>query len=256
MPLVTLNSIQYYYDTNVPTLEKPRQRILFVHGAGGSHRHWRLQLAHLSKEYQAIAVDLPGHDLSEGNPFNRVAEYSRFIKDFVDCLLDVPFILVGHSMGGAIAMDFALKNSHRLAGLVLVGTGSRLRVMPQLLESFKKNKFFAGLEQFLYSPDSSADMFSRAKKELESVPPSVFFADFTACDNFNVGDRLGEITAPTLIISGEKDVMTPVKFGQLLFDQIPGAQISVIPKAGHMMMMERPREFNRVVEAFVKGLIE
>lgn len=253
MPFVTMNSAKYHYEANMPPGE-PRQAILFVHGAGGSHQHWRFQLSSLGVENLSIAVDLPEHGLSGGKALDSISGYSRFIEDFADRLLGTPFILAGHSMGGAIAMDFALNNPDRLAGLILVGTGSRLRVMPQLLEAFKNGKVFTDLVRFAYGPDTPEELLSLARQEMENVHPTVSYADFTACDNFNIDDDLDRINVPTLVIAAGNDVMTPVKYGKRLTEKIPGAKMAVISGAGHMMMLEQPEQFNTTVAEFVRSL--
>lgn len=253
MPFVTVNSLPCHYQRSTPATEGLQQAVLFVHGAGGSHQHWRFQLAHLGKDCLVMAVDLPGHGLSEGHALDRIEAYSKFIKDFSDIVMDLPFFLVGHSMGGAIAMDFAFNHPERLAGLILVGTGSRLRVMPKLLETYKNNEYFTGLENFMYSTDTHPTTLQQAKEELERVHPSVFYADFTACNLFDATDRLEKIQVPTLVIAADKDVMTPIKYSQGLVDKIPNSKLTIIPGAGHMMMLERPKEFNQAILSFAES---
>lgn len=253
MPYITMNSAQYHYEASIPTGE-PRQAILFVHGAGGSHRHWRFQLSPLGEENLVMALDLPGHGLSQGKAMDDISGYSKFIEDFAERLLGTPFILAGHSMGGAIAMDFALHNPGRLAGLILVGTGSRLRVMPQLLETLKNGQVFTDLVRFAYGPETSEELLALAIEEMGSVHPSVSYADFTACDKFDIDHNLDRLNVPSLVIAADRDVLTPVKYGKHLSDKIPGAKMAVIPGAGHMMMLERPGLFNNIVAEFVSSL--
>ncbi len=106
--------------------------IVFIHGSGDSARIWRLQVEELSKDYQVSAIDLPGHgQRPDSLPIEvTVLDYARAVHDIIrdELRLDQP-IIVGHSLGGAIALTMALEYGSELGGLILVGTGSRLRVL-------------------------------------------------------------------------------------------------------------------------------
>ncbi|GBF34953.1 alpha/beta hydrolase fold [Desulfocucumis palustris] len=251
MPYVTMRGEKYHYGAGLPSPGNPKQAIIFVHGAGGSHRHWSEQVAELGKKYLVIAPDLPGHGLSGGAPLDSISAYSAFIRELAEILLGIPFYLAGHSMGGAVALDYVLNNPGRLAGLILIGTGSRLRVKQELLETFKNGNIPEGMENFLYSKDTPGNMLDAAARELKSVAPEVFYKDFLACDNFNVDTLLDDINVPTLVVSSAQDVMTPVKYGRRLADGIRKAEFKIIDGAGHMMMLEQPAGLNKAIAEFI-----
>jgi pimeloyl-ACP methyl ester carboxylesterase len=107
--------------------------LLFIHGAGGNHKIWEYQTKHFNN---AIAVDLPGHGFGEGK--RTIKEYVEYVKRFCDERGFKNIVIIGHSMGGAIAQEFALTYPEYLKALVLVGTGAKLRVSPVIFEAIRK----------------------------------------------------------------------------------------------------------------------
>jgi pimeloyl-ACP methyl ester carboxylesterase len=137
--------------------------------------------------------------------------------------------------------------------LVLVGTGARLRVLPSLLEGLLQD-FGSTVEMMLgwaYCSGCPPELVQLGRKEWLENEPSVVHGDFAACDNFDVMGRLGEINCPTLVLCGEDDRLTPPKYAQYLQDSIPGASLTILPHAGHMVMLERPELVNQAIEEFL-----
>lgn len=256
LPFLTIGGINYHYSAKTPGEGEAKQAVLFVHGAGGSHLRWAHQVAQLGREYLAMAVDLPGHGMSGGLPSDQIARYREFIHSFSERLMGFPFFLAGHSMGGAVALDFALNYPERLAGLILLGTGSRLRVQPAILEAFKSGNPPESMPVFMYRPGTPEAVLKAAGEEIKRTDPSVFYSDFMACDQFDVSGRLGEISVPALILTGDKDALTPVKYGKFLADNIKDAQFEIIEDAGHMIMLEQPGAVNSAVKKFIEKYCE
>ncbi|WP_242826102.1 alpha/beta fold hydrolase [Desulfurispora thermophila] len=242
---------KYHYTAVVPPEEQARGVIIFVHGAGGNHRHWLHQVAHVGRHLLAFAVDLPGHGFSEGQAYSSISEYSEFVYQFARRVTAMPFFLAGHSMGGAIALDLAVKYQDMLQGLILIGTGAKLKVLPELLQTFGNGRHHPVLLEYLYARNVSSEIKSMAEKEYYGTSPDIFFHDFCACDSFDIRDRLNVIEVPALILSGEHDVMTPVKYGDYLAQRISNSRHLVIPTAGHMLMLENPAAVNTAIIDFV-----
>ncbi len=254
MPFIDMQRKRYYYEAKLPADQDPKHIIVFIHGAGGSHMHWTYQLESLGKEHLAIAVDLPGHGQSQGNSADMISEYVDFLHTFSEHLIGSPFILAGHSMGGAIAQEFAHSFPEKLSGLVLAGTGARLKVLPAIIKTFAEGNVFRELVNYLYGKNAPEHLLDITRKDMETVSPKVFFNDFTACNKFDMLDKLTEIKTKTLIISAGEDSLTPVKYGKYLANRILYSEMHMIKQAGHMMMLEQPQQFNKLISNFLAGI--
>jgi pimeloyl-ACP methyl ester carboxylesterase len=154
-------------------------------------------------------------------------------------------------MGGAIGVSLALDAPDRVVGLVLVGTGARLRVHPMLLDATRPGSGAAdtltALMSSWYAPEASPRMRELAAQSLASMDTAVLHGDFVACDAFDVMNRLDAIDRPALVFVGEDDQMTPVKYGRYLADHLARCQLEIVPGAGHMVMLEQPAAVERTL---------
>jgi len=231
--------------------------LILIHGAGGSHLHWPAALRRMPGA-TVYAVDLPGHGRSEGPGREHIEDYVADIVRFMDAVGVSRGVLVGHSMGGAIAQMTALMAPERVAGLVLVGTGARLRVAPALLDGILQDArgALALITEWAWGPEADPAMVARGRQMMARVNPRVVWGDFAACDRFDIRERVGEITAPTLVITGSEDRMTPPKFGQWLAERIPGARFVLVKGAGHMVMLEKPDQVASAVREWLKAVAQ
>lgn len=229
--------------------------LVLVHGAGGSHATWTRQLEGLADCARVIAIDLPGHGASEGDGCRSVGDYAAVVREFL-VALGGPVVLGGHSMGGAITQTLALAAPADLRGVVLVGTGARLRVFPKLFELMARD-YAEGVE-FLnghaWSPSADAALPAAGRRALLETRATVTVGDFTACDGFDAMAAVAAIRLPALVIAGEDDRLTPPKYAEFLAASIPGARLVRIARAGHYLPLERPDEVNRAIGDFLAGL--
>lgn len=230
--------------------------MVFIHGAAGSHLHWGLQVRALGDVTRAVALDLPGHGRSDPPGRNSIEAYRDVILGLLDALGFERAVIVGHSMGGAIAQTLALSHPDRVAGLGLVGTGARLRVLPAILDGVLNDfDHIAGLvTEYSYAPGLDPEFRQRAEEEFRTCPPLVTHGDFSACDQFDIMPRIAEIRAPTLVICGREDRMTPVKYSVYLAKNIPHAYLVLIDNAGHSVMIEQPDVTSQALMDFVEFL--
>ena len=200
----------------------------------------------------AVALDLPGHGRSQPPGRNTIDGYRDVVLGLLDALGFDRAVIVGHSMGGGIAQTLALSHPDRVAGLGLVGTGTRLRVLPAILEGVLSDFDTTArlVVENSYAPTLDAAIRERAVTEFRACPPTVTHGDFTACDKFDIMPRLAEIRAPTLVICGREDRMTPVKSSEFLASKIPHTRLRLIEGAGHSVMIEKADEVNRALMAF------
>ncbi|MGQ9624182.1 MAG: alpha/beta fold hydrolase [Candidatus Bathycorpusculaceae bacterium] len=225
--------------------------LLFIHGAGGNHTIWEHQTRHFNN---AIAIDLPGHRLGEGR--RTIEEYVEEVKRFCEERELKNIVMIGHSMGGAIAQKFSLNHTEHLRALVLVGTGARLRVAPIIFQTIKKDygQLMELMKKFAFSDKTAMEVKNKVAEEMRKIKPEVLYGDFEACDKFDVMEKLDGIKVPTLIICGKDDQLTPVKYSEYLKVNIPDSRLEVLADAGHMVMLEKPKEFNEILEKFIKEL--
>ena len=259
MPYVTVAGERLFYALFEGDPSR-KHNLLLVHGAGGDHIHWSAELRRLPG-VNVYALDLPGHGRSAGRGRTSVEDYADSVDLFVQALGLKRSSVVGHSMGGAVAQILALNQSSWLVSVVLVGTGARLRVHPLILEGLQPSASHADFERtvdtickWAYGPATSEQMLRKGRQQLSSVDRTVIYADYVACDRFDVMDRVRHISLPTLIVTGSADRMTPSKYGQYLHDQIPGAQWVDILDGGHMMAVEKPVEVSQAVARFLEAL--
>lgn len=224
--------------------------VLFVHGAGGSCHTWSMQLKAEIENCCLMALDLPGHARSEGKGASSVQEYRDFIYEFCKALGLKKIVLAGHSMGGAITQSFALNYPDLLKGIILVGTGARLRVADTVLENAKKG---INLLEYAYSPNTSEELITAAEKEFGLTEPGVRYNDYLACDKFDLMQEIQKIKTKALIICGEEDHLTPLKYSKYLQEKIQGSELKLFPNAGHMVMWEQSKQVNASIASFLKA---
>lgn len=253
MPIIRIGEkrISYWIRRN-GRLEE-RETILFIHGAGGGQFTWSYQKGFFKKEFNPIIIELPGHGESGREGEEEIGRYAEHVYAFLKAMGLGKVFLVGHSMGGAIVQTLALAHPEAIEGIVLVATGARLRVFPMILEGIRDHfeQIVQKITQFVYSQKAPPELIERSVYELMKCPPEVLYGDFLACDRFDLMNEVEKIDLPTLVISGNDDELTPVKYSQFLHHRIKRSKLEILPNAGHMVMMESPKSFNEKVREFI-----
>jgi len=234
--------------------------VLMIHGAGQSISTWvyQLDLFRNHPNFNLITLDFPGHGGSEGEGFHSVREYKDFVMEFVDHLNLKDIILVGHSMGGGVVMLIALEHPEILKACVLTATGAKLSVAEQTLDTVRDNYgMFCDISpDRMFAEDSPQELKQEFKKGLLQTGPEVCYWDLAACNEFDILNDVQKISMPTLIISADKDILTPVKYGEYLHQRIYGSQFHIMKESGHFMMQEQAEEFNDILFQFLNDIIE
>jgi pimeloyl-ACP methyl ester carboxylesterase len=252
MPTVAVDGLSVHYEIG-GTGAVP---LVLVHGSGGSTAVWRSQVDGLEDLACVVTLDLPGHGRSTGPGIESIASAASVVRRVVDDVGADRVVIGGHSMGGAVAQEFALSFPDRTAGLVLVGTGARLRVMPKIFALIDADWLAAVrfITDAAVARGADAGVRSSVHEVTLRTPAPVVRGDFAACNGFDVMDRLADIHAPTLVICGAEDELTPLRYAEYLRTRIAGAELAVVPGAGHYVQLERPDAVTAANAAFLRRL--
>lgn len=239
--------------------DESRPALVLLHGAGGTHLYWPPEIRRLPG-YAVYAPDLPGHGKSPGQGGDSIGFYVRSVYDWMRAVNLEKAVFAGHSMGSAIALTLALEFPEAVVGLVLLGAGARLRVHPQILEnSAREDTYLTAVEivnNWAFSDQAPARLVELAARRMAETPARVLHGDFLACNEFDVMDRIEGIGQPTLVMVGSEDRLSPERYARYLAAKIPSARLEILPGAGHMLMLEQPKQVAEMVKGFLDRIQE
>jgi pimeloyl-ACP methyl ester carboxylesterase len=249
---LTVERVPVYAATGGQPFDAERPCVIFLHGAGCDHTSWTLPARYFAHHgWSVLAPDLPGHGRSGGSALAGIEAMVRWVEALMAAAGVAQAALIGHSMGGAIALEAAARLGARVTHLGLIGTAAAIPVGSVLLEAAKA------------APEQAYDMMTGwchsagARTGSSPVPglwmsggtravfgrnaPGVLAADLAACAAWSTGPQaMARVACPTRVIIASEDVMTPAKRGRELAAGIAGAETTVIERSGHMIMTEAP----------------
>jgi len=230
--------------------------LLFIHGSGSNHSMWSHQYAKLRKRYNIFALDLPGHGRSSGSGENKVENYARAVKDLLNELKLARPVIIGHSLGAAIALQMSLLYPQEIAGIVPVGGGITMPVNPLVFAGLKTNpaETIDLICKFSLAKENREKLLAPLQKSLAQANIEVLQGDLAACDVLDLTAEIAKINIPVFVICGDNDKMTPPGLSEELQARVAGAKLCLIAGAGHMPMLEKPDTFNGELIKFVEGL--
>jgi pimeloyl-ACP methyl ester carboxylesterase len=263
MPKVSVNGLKLYYES-----EGDGDPVVLIPGFAAGRWIWFKQTAELSQNFRVIVFDPRGvsaSDKPEG------PQTIGLLADDVAHLLQTIGVssahIVGASFGGFVAQEFALKYPSMTRKLVLCCTsfGGPNHVVPApetLLalastkglnseERMRANLLLAFTPEFVKTQGTQVDHIVHLRATNE-VPEHIYLSQLQAAMNFNVESRLSDITSPTLVLSGDADVIVPVQNSHNLAAKIPGAQLQIVKRGSHTFFIEQDRDFNQRISAFLK----
>lgn len=258
MKLIVNEKTAYAYTANRP-FDAAKPNVILIHGAANDHSVWQMQARACAYHgYNAFALDLPGHGLSEGEACNRIEDYANWIVNFMDAANLKQAHVTGHSMGALISLCVAHQHPTHIAKLALIGACMPMPVSDALLDAAVHRPMdafdmlniwgHAASTRLHQSPQPGTSLHGSYKRLLERSQPSVLHTDLSACGKFSLAEaQLKLISHKTLIIAGDKDLMTPLKAANLLALQLGEAKVSTIKNVGHSMMAEAPREVTELL---------
>lgn len=262
MPKVRIGQIELFYQEDGHS-----EPVVWIHGLGIDHRVWALQMPLFSQHFRCLAFD--NRDAGQSD---RSAD-SYTIKTLVDDavrLMDALAIdkahIVGLSMGGAIAQELAITHPTRVTRLVLVSTYTSadrrgadvLNSFAVMRARFSREEYARATSPWVFTyqnyriPGLVESAITRFLEDPYFLPADVYARQVEAALSHSAEDRLSRITASTLIVAGDEDIMTPMRFARTLHERIPGARLAIIQGGGHALVLTHAEEFNQLVLSFLK----
>ena len=237
------------------------QPIVFLHGVGSTYESFQYQFGKISG--RLIAVNIPGYGKSDSLELYNFDTIYEALRTFIDALGLRNFSIVGHSMGGMLAIDYACREISNIKKLCLIGTtpyfGGRskefeeefLRVRLEPIKSGMTMKELAKISsKKLTGPKVSDEVIRKIEKQIGSVKPTTWEASLRSLVGFNRKEELKLISKPCLIIAGEHDRNAPVATMKKMHNSIPFSTFHEIKDIGHMVHMEAPEVINGILENF------
>lgn len=253
MELIVNDRPVYGYSAN-HTLRPDQDSIVFVHGAALDHSVWILQSRYFAyHRYNVVALDLPGHGRSGGGALATIGA----LADWLIAVLDAAGIgqasFVGHSMGSLAVLEAAARYPERVQRLALLGGSCPMPVARVLLDAARDDTpaAIAMITLWAHSPASHFGgnrapglwMTGAGKRLLEQAAPGVLLTDLNACNEYRNGlTSAAQVQCPTLLLMGQRDMMTPPRAARGLLDALPEVRTVTLQGCGHMMFYERPDE--------------
>jgi 3-oxoadipate enol-lactonase len=260
MPYINRDGVKVYYESFGQGLP-----IVFLHPWSTNRYIWTYQFLEFARSHQCVVVDHRGHGLSD-KPAEGYA-IGEMAADVVAILDDTGIeraVLVGNSIGGMVAMQTSLDAPNRVIGNLILSSATNFGAdtPPEMAEAMQKDwrAVFSGLLEAAVSAKSKVERpeilayMQGCFRVDDNFTEAVFWAsaaDPNGVFNWNISDRLRDITAPTLIIAGEEDGATTVAQNQFLADNIPKAEIKVYKDVAHFCQLEQPMVFNADLRNFI-----
>jgi pimeloyl-ACP methyl ester carboxylesterase len=221
---------------------------IFIHGSGGAPMVWGRQAGRMEG---SVVLTLPGHGKNADPPRGSASAMADAVEEAVRAVA-APRVLVGHSIGGAVALELAIRPELSIEGLILINSGARLPVPDEVMRRVRDD-FPAEVKRLVHAtwhaPDAAT--VKRGIRMVSEAGSEALALAYEACSAFDARGWLAEITVPALVISGAEDVLTPPALSQELAEGLPNAEHVSIAAAAHMAMAESDDEVNLLIAGFL-----
>ena len=230
--------------------------VLFLHGIGGNRNHWQHQLAFFSQSgFRAAAWDARGY--GDSDDYQGALQFEDFTSDVlrtIDFLNEVQVHLVGLSMGGRIARNFALAHPRRVRTLTLANTSPGFDALsPEEVLKFVEEREHRSAESAVRLLSSRARPGAHAAllASFHALRNDSYRKTLEASVAQDRAAPLEKLAVPTLVITGDEDRVYPPELAERMARRIPGAKLVVIADCGHLSNLEQPERFNEVLLEFL-----
>lgn len=237
------------------------ETIVFVHGAGGNHLSWWQQIPVFSDRFRCVTYEVRGWGRSRDDSGEGRRAFARDLGELMDALEIPEAVLVGQSMGGFSILPFAVRNPHRVKGLLMADTflgidaPELIDEMRKALESAQVNQEQGGLTRmvgpaYLEREPNGVFLYNQIRGLNPPLDPGTPLS-FGQEDGAVSKDELSALTMPTIFLAGAEDAIIPAELIERAAEMVPGAQYVQVAEAGHSVYWELPDEFNRVLEVLL-----
>ena len=237
--------------------DKEKPSILLMHGSGLTHIVWSLhEQFYASQGFNVLSVDLPGHGNSEGPSLESIGQISNWVKSLMNVLGIKRIIIIGHSQGSLVGIDFASRYPDLISSLVLVAGSYKMPVNQDLIDYAEAGDEKAVLLMMKWGYEGSKAFIggNPVKKIINSSRDirEILAVDLNACNNYKDGkESLEKINCPTLCIFGDLDKMVPLEVGNKMASMIKNSEKKIINNCGHMIIFEKAFEMRKTVKEFL-----
>jgi len=246
-----------FVSTGGMDFDKEKPSILLMHGSGLTHIVWSLhEQFYASQGFNILSVDLPGHGNSEGPSLKSIEEISDWVKSLMNVLDIKKIIIIGHSQGSLVGIDFASRYPNLINSLVLVAGCYKMPVNQDLINYAEAGDEKAILLMMKWGYEGSKAFIggNPVKKIINSSREirEVLAVDLNACNNYKGGkESLEKINCQTLCIFGDLDKMVPLEIGNKMTSMIKNSEKKIINNCGHMIIFEKAFEMRKIVKEFL-----
>lgn len=233
--------------------------VILIHGAGSSHLFWPAEIRRLPGHH-VIALDLPGHGRSDGIGCQSISDYCAAVVEFLAAEGIFKAAFIGHSMGGAVALQLSLDYPQHVIGIGAISTGANYNLPAELIAYLSSLSTAAAgreiLTERLIRPEVRQN--SPVSKDIQTMltaRPGVLYGDWLACSRFDLHRQLGQINAPTYVAGGFGDRLTRAAQVQALASELPIARLEMFQNAGHLLPLEQPAALAISLKHFLDDLM-
>lgn len=233
--------------------------LLFIHGAGCDYTFWsNLNRYFYYKDFSTLAISLPGHGKNNQKPLKSVDEMANFLVSKLKKYKHKKIIPIGHSLGGLVSLAVGAKRNIGIEKIILIGTSYPMKVSDFLLLECKNDQS-VGVHHIINWGLSHAvklnggcltgiNIANSVYNLMSKSQDGIVLKDLNACKNFRIReDIIDKIDMPVLIISGDKDIMTPKKYSIALKKMLPNARVEILRECGHFHTFEKPNEVRDLI---------
>ncbi|MFX1435187.1 MAG: alpha/beta fold hydrolase [Promethearchaeota archaeon] len=259
MPFITINQFKiFYYQNKMAGIP-----LVFIHGWLGSSREWIHQLCYFNFKEHITTLDLPGFGKS-GKPKAKysIEFFTEQILSFLKLLGYNEAILIGHSLGGMIALNITIRNPKLVKKLILISSSAEIsQSLKDKIKLFWVNlifkliykKFLKNIVKQILSPKFKIQELKRLYTTALKIPKSIVLRTFkNMTSKFNMHDQISQISQPTLIIYGNEDKIISDSMITELGNLVPNSKIFNIEDSSHRVMVDNYEKVNKIIDEFVK----